>query len=537
MLMSFDTLLRKFISKEDKIVKLILIHNFRYITDTLKDSFDRNEILISKINFLIKIDILVLYDQHPLEFIQLNFYDFNSIEKIIERTLKALVGFIFYNLGYKEITFLKELYNYTLSVTSFPIDVFPQNFIKEQIILKDNGFSKGEIQTKKFKYLTQYNAIQSFYKSELQQLYNTLFCTNEFCTSPIVSINTEEISYIIEINTKTITKTIVKSNCSTCSSALNKRSTNVQRNSFYRLNIQENDDCSDNFNLKVTINGIDNLEKSSKNEIFENMIVLGYYERNKRGNWEFRIISRLILTNINQSDLIEQKISLLKASSLNRLKMAFKLYVPHKVEITTVDLRILTILNILNCNLQLKIDNEMFILSSPTSANILEDTENTKLENISRKNIVIYTNDVNYVVYIIRAISVAKVFYSLKSFKKYSSYYKEAICILDINDKLKNTESLDLEFWIEVGKECIYDYSYERIENSTKQSRSCSLTGIELVHINSIFTEQRKYLKSIVEPYKLLKRIEAVALSLKDLTGDPSSLKLIEKEFIKTLYL
>ena len=61
------------------------------------------------------------------------------------------------------------------------------------------------------------------------------------------------------------------------------------------------------------------------------------------------------------------------------------------------------------------------------------------------------------------------------------------------------------------------------------------LTEEENNKINELFIKQRKILKGIAEPFKLLKKIESVALSLKNLLGDSQGFYLIEEYFTKAI--
>ena len=422
----------------------------------------------------------------------------------------------------------------------------------------------------------------SFLKKELKEVCITFNCANEHCTSPITAINTKEISYLIDRNTKTISKSLIKTNCISCGSYLTKIFSNVQVILFYMLNIldEQNEDQDRefkdseqnklksfnrneqdkkfqdnqqmnklhhnkqketysnspnriNFYYKISINAVKIANRHSNDQSFENVVVLGHFERNQRGNWCFKILSHLNFTHFNcepQKKTIQKNINI-----PFRLNEIIKRTVPFIQTIRPIDFKIFTILNILNCNFQFKNINEFNLLSSPVSNNYEENLENSKME--SKKNVVIYTDDINYVAYIAKAITKVHIFYSLKSYSKYSQYFKETLCILDFNDKPKSSEQKDLEFVIKTSKHSFPEYSYHRLSPTEMKSYNVRLTDDEIAQINCIFTNQRQFLKGVVEPYKLLKRIEGVALSLKSLIGDSSALSVIEEYFVETMFI
>ena len=141
--MLFKTILRKFIETNTGIKKLILIQNLVQMIEILSESFDKSGILVSKINFVFKLNLLSLYDEYPYEFIQFGFQNFKAIDEITREMVQQLVNFIFKELEYKDSFLFNELYSYDISISAFPLTHFSKCSNREKTHFVIKGHSSG----------------------------------------------------------------------------------------------------------------------------------------------------------------------------------------------------------------------------------------------------------------------------------------------------------------------------------------------------------------------------------------------------------
>lgn len=488
----------KFINNTKGILNNILESNKHSIIFTLLESFQN--IFHTPFNFKIILNYIELYNNNTF-----NLNDFDVLEELIKNTIEKLVTNFFELLDYKiEVFKVSELICIDFSISGFPmVNMNKTVRVNERIGYIKEGYSTGKIIRKINKKIEQISGKLIFKNRKIKEFIETYFCINDLCTNKNRLINKNDINYIIDSNKVIIKSVTVKNKCNNCKSDLIKDKSMIKYEYFYYLTtvnneyiqVLSNEDLSDNLNNN-------------------NCNIIGYFIRNFNGNLIFILLSlnfnlfMLHKSSINKKYKIEEKV---------------KELVYWKSNITKIDITLFLIFNIFNIKSFDQNINNLSLPSSPISGN-------NYYNNTNNNTMLILTNDINYILPFLNFIvKNVKVFYSLKTFINNNKFYNNSILILEKINR-KNCANFNYEFCIKVehNEFLEYDYYYTKKEN-IEDKYNIKLTSLEEKNINEFFIELRNDFKGIIEPYRLLRTIEALYLSIKGLIGEGEIISTLRK--------
>lgn len=542
MSISLRTFVSTFCKSLGAVEDRILSSNSDTLIQAIKEAFTDDKVLKTKIYISIWLDLLGLFNDFPTKQVHTIMEDITEIEVALRSACTKLLSQMFIFLGYKNVLCITELVCVELLLGTFPIQQREEILkIRERTTLGKEGLITLKTMRKHSKEIAIITGLIKYNRKTIKEHSETLRCNNPVCSRRIQCIRTGEQRYLVFQHDKEIVKSIGKTRtCLTCGSSFVKVISRIVYEHWYTLSICTNKDSPWNINSFITVrSSIDisgQLNDHRDSQCMYEIAICGYLERDRRGIQQVHMLCacerlRISEQTIKTESLLEKERKSAKSTE-QKLKSILKTVFEFKNEHSDVDAAIFAIANIFNNEnrnekVEIENGNRKDLQSSPVS----ETKEGKKL---IRKRIHILTNDTNYVSRMIKAVTEVPIFYTFKQFSKNQRAFESCLCITEKASKDSYKWS-DISFLIEVDKNSLLNFSYEKRAKVEIEKRKVLLNEEEEKLLNEAFTKQRKIFKGRIPPYRLLKAMESLYLSLKHITGSSESIELISTVFSKHL--